>query len=120
MPGNDQRGPCHRSPAADYTTNAATLPPLADLSPRDALVQMILALGPDQLYAAGLGWRLGRLDAEDIAKEQIAEAGRDVAASAQWRSIGRQPRWTELQRRRGECVRRHRLETCTCARGGGE
>ena len=35
----------------------------------------MLALGPDALYAATLGWRLGRLDAEEIAKERIAAAG---------------------------------------------
>lgn len=94
--------------------DSAMLTPSGDISVRDVLLAEIRALGPGQLYAASLGWRLGRLDAEEIAKQKIVEAEWAVASSPEWRAIRRRPMWAELQRRRGECERRHRLERCTC------
>lgn len=87
----------------------------AEVIGRNVLLAQICALGPAALYAASLGWRLGRLDAEEIAKQQIAAGGRQVVASMEWRALRRQPQWTEVQQRRGECARRHRLNRCTCA-----
>jgi len=92
----------------------ARLTPTGDISVRDALVAQIYSLGPGALLAASLGWRLGVLDGETNERRKIGRAGADVGSSPEWRAIRRQPMWAELQRRRGECVRRHRLERCTC------
>ena len=114
-PGDERSRPAANGPASetlDYDNVNGS--PAGDISVRDVLLAEIRALGADALYPASLGWRLGRLDAEDIAKQRIADAGRDVIANPAWQRTVRQPRWTELQRRRGECVRKHRVDQCTC------
>jgi hypothetical protein len=115
---NDRSRPAKAAPETSTTTSTGMVTPSADISVRDVLVAEILALGPEALLAASLGWRLGRLDAEEIAKQKISQAGWDVASDPEWRRTARQPRWVELQRRRGECARKHRLERCTCPSGG--
>jgi hypothetical protein len=85
----------------DDTTDSVT-----EVTSRDVLAAEIIALGPDALLAASLGWRLGRLDAEEIAKQRIAQAGREVACSPEWRAIRRWPSHAELERRRRDVRRR--------------
>ena len=86
---------------------------------RDVVLSAILQLDAAHTYAVSLGWRLGVLDGETNERRKIGRAGADVAASPEWHAIRRQPRWVELQRRRGECPRKHRLEVCTCAGDAG-
>lgn len=117
--GDERSRPAGNGPAKTSLTDAdAIIASLDDISARDALLWQIYSLGPEALLAASLGWRLGRLDAEEIAKQRIGQAGVDVVASPEWHAIRRNPRWIELQRHRGECVKRHRLESCTCSAGG--
>lgn len=111
-PGNERSRPAGNGTAYESLTINAD-----SLTGRDVILAEIRALGPEQLYAASLGWRLGRLDAEEVAKRMISDAGRDVVSSPAWRRTAGKPRWAELQARRGECVAKHRLDRCTC-RGG--
>lgn len=100
-PGQERSRPGARSGSQKIAAgDALSVTPTADFTSRDVLVAEILALDPDALYAASLGWRLGRLDAEERAKQMIAEAGRDVACSPDWRAIRRWPTHAELRRRR--------------------
>jgi hypothetical protein len=93
------------------------LSPSGDISVRDVLLAEIRDLGPDKLYAASLGWRLGVLDGEMNERRKIGRAGAEVGSSPEWRATRRQPCWVELQRRRGECAHKHRPDRCTCPGG---
>lgn len=70
------------------------------------------AWGPalDRSYRLGWenGYAAGFYEAEKDMAEAWAKAARPIRAALA------QPTWEQLQRRRGECVRRHRLEVCTC------
>lgn len=99
-PPGERSGPADDRPARKDIVRPDDATILSELTSRDVLVAEIYALGADALYAASLGWKLGRLDAEEIAKQRIAQAGRDVACSPDWREIRQWPTHAEIKRRR--------------------
>lgn len=120
-PDERDGAPAQERPAADDSAHPANGDSVAFIvncdgagrqtpTSRDVLLAEIYALGPDALLAASLGWRLGRLDAEEIVKQRISDAGRDVASSPEWRATVRRPMQSELvQRRRAP-------RNCACGR----
>lgn len=94
---NERSRPAGNGPANESLDNDDT-----SISPRDATVAQIMALGADAILPASLGYYLGRLDAEDRVERTRAQAGFDVANSPEWHRVIRQPRYAELRRRRGE------------------
>lgn len=116
-PPNERSRPAGNGPANESLDNNFRVTPTGNVTTRDILLAEIMALGPDALYPASLGWRLGLLDCEEREKQRIGRAGADLAGSPEWHAVRRQPRWTELQRARGECPKRHRLADCTCPTG---
>lgn len=77
---------------------------------RDALVRLISGLPPEQVLAAGLGWRLGVLDGieQGIAAEERAEAARWHKVYLSTKAVLDRPTRTELDQRRAT------LRACRC------